>query len=253
MAELETLYSMIIESRCCVAFTGAGVSTFSGIQDFRGRNGLYRTKANAQKLFDIRVFREDPTFYYSQTRDFIYGLEEKRPSIVHRTLAELERRGFLHALITQNIDLLHQKAGSRNVIEIHGTPDPHHCVKCGSEMSFAQAAAIVRAGGMPRCGRCGSVMKPDITFFGECLPEKALRKAEEAAGKADLMLVLGSSLTVYPAAALPEITLEHGGRIVIVNEMPTYLDSMAPMRFEKLGPVFEYISERLGTSEPGNS
>lgn len=237
---------MITESRYCVAFTGAGVSTFSGIQDFRGKNGLYRTKTNAQKLFDIRVFREDPTFYYSQTRDFIYGLEEKRPSIVHMTLAELERRGFLRALITQNIDLLHQKAGSRNVIEIHGTPDPHHCVNCGSEMSFAQAAAIVRSGGMPRCARCGSVMKPDITFFGECLPEKALRKAEEAAGMADLMLVLGSSLTVYPAASLPEITLEHGGRLVIVNEMPTYLDSMTPMRFEKLGPVFEYISERLG-------
>ncbi|MCE5256709.1 MAG: NAD-dependent deacetylase, partial [Spirochaetaceae bacterium] len=130
VAEFGKLFGMMKASRHCVAFTGAGVSTFSGIQDFRGKHGLYRT-TNAQKIFDIAVFRQDPSYYYSMTKDFIYGLDEKKPSIVHQVLAKLEKLGILQAVITQNIDLLHQKAGSRHVIEIHGTPEPHHCTGCG--------------------------------------------------------------------------------------------------------------------------
>jgi NAD-dependent deacetylase len=237
------LYELIAGARYGVALTGAGVSTLSGIRDFRGKNGLYQ-EMDAEKIFDINYFMRDPSFYYRAAGSFIYNIDEKEPSIVHKTLGELEKRGFLKALITQNIDLLHQKGGSRNVIEVHGTPSVHYCPHCtqGDTMSFAEAAALVKAGELPRCGHCGGVLKPAITFFGENLPVQALRDAEEAARKADLMLVLGTSLTVYPAAALPELTLRAGGAVVIVNNMATPLDRYARMRFQDLGEVFEQLS-----------
>jgi NAD-dependent deacetylase len=242
--EPEALFDLIQESRHCVAFTGAGVSTFSGIRDFRGKNGLYKDQ-NAEKIFDIEVFREDPSFYYRATRDFIYNLENKQPSVVHRALAALETRDLLKAVITQNIDLLHQKAGSKKVIEIHGSPTLHRCPSCETAMDFASVAALVKAGALPRCERCGSVLKPEITFFGETLPSEALREARDEAAKADLMLVLGSSLLVYPAASLPHYTLDSGGDIVIVNDMPTHLDRRAKLKFDDLRPLFEYLESRL--------
>lgn len=242
--EAEALFDLIQESRYCIAFTGAGVSTLSGIRDFRGKNGLYQD-LNAEKIFDIEVFREDPSFYYRATRDFIYNLDEKKPSVVHRVLATLEGRGLLKAVITQNIDLLHQKAGSKVVIEVHGSPQAHRCQSCGTTMDFANAAALVKADALPRCGRCGGALKPDITFFGENLPSEALRKARDEASQADLMLVLGSSLLVYPAASLPHYTLDSGGDIVVVNDMPTHLDRRAKLKFNDLGPLFEYLESRL--------
>ena len=237
---IEALYSMILSSRHCVAFTGAGVSTLSGIRDFRGRNGLYKS-VDAEKIFDIGVFLRDPSFYYTMTKDFIYNLDEKSPSVVHRVLARLELGGRLGAVITQNIDLLHQKAGSLRVIEVHGSPSVHSCPSCGSTMTFAEAAVIVRSGSLPRCADCGAVLKPDITFFGESLPAGALSDARNEARQADLMLVLGSSLLVYPAAMLPEITLDSGGKIVIVNDMETHLDRRATMKFPDLETVFDRL------------
>jgi NAD-dependent deacetylase len=244
--DVAKLFKLITGARHLVALTGAGVSTLSGIRDFRGKNGLYQ-EMDAEKIFDISYFMKDPSFYYRAAGSFIYNIDEKEPSIVHKTLGELENRGFLKALITQNIDLLHQKGGSRNVIEIHGTPSVHYCLDCpqGDTMTFDEAAALVKAGQLPRCGRCGGVLKPAITFFGESLPVRALRDAEEAAGKADLMLVLGTSLTVYPAAGLPTLTLRAGGSVVIVNNMATPLDRHARMRFDDLGQVFERLSVEL--------
>jgi NAD-dependent deacetylase len=244
--EVAELFELITGARYGVALTGAGVSTLSGIRDFRGKNGLYQ-EMDAEKIFDIDYFMRDPSFYYRAAGSFIYNINEKEPSVVHKTLGELEKRGFLKAIITQNIDLLHQKGGSRRVIEVHGTPSVHYCLNCsgGDTMSFDEAAALVKAGQLPRCGRCGAVLKPAITFFGESLLVRALREAEEAAGKADLMLVLGTSLTVYPAAALPELTLRAGGSVVIVNNMATPLDSRARMHFNDLGNVFEELSQNL--------
>lgn len=243
--DLQTLLRLLAKARHCVAFTGAGVSTLSGIRDFRGKKGLYKS-VDAGKLFDIHVFRRDPSFYYENTKDFIYNLDDKKPSVVHRVLAEMERMGKLSAVITQNIDLLHQKAGSRRVIEIHGSPALHRCLACGAAMPFAEAAACVRAGQMPRCPRCAAVLKPDITFFGEALPLEALRAAQAEARAADLLLVLGSTLLVQPAASLPEYTLDHGGKLVIVNNMATPLDFAASLRFSDLGSVFDFLNERLG-------
>jgi NAD-dependent deacetylase len=243
--QIKTLFDRIKAAKHCVALTGAGVSTLSGIRDFRGKNGLYNDM-DAEKMFDIDYFEQDPSFYYKTAGSFIYNVDERPASIVHTMLGELEKRGLVKAVITQNIDLLHQKGGSKRVIEVHGSPEPHYCLSCsGVRMSFKEAADIVNSGGLPRCPKCGKVLKPAITFFGERLPVNALRDAESEASSADLMLVLGTSLTVYPAAGIPESTLRHGGKIVIVNNMPTPLDSYADMRFTELEPVFEGLKKLL--------
>ena len=243
---IDALCAALEESKHCVAFTGAGISTLSGIRDFRGKDGIYTTGgADAERMFDIDVFLSDPTVYYRAARDFIYNLDEKEPSIVHTALALLEERGILHAVITQNIDLLHQKAGSKKVIEVHGSPTVHECLSCGFTLGFEEAAKVVRSGGIPECPKCKKPLKPCITFFGEALPARAIHEAEREATQADLLLVLGSSLTVYPAAALPGLTLRHGGRIVIVNNQPTSYDGMAFLHFSDLGSVFAAIKERF--------
>jgi NAD-dependent deacetylase len=268
MDNTDALFEMIRSARHCTALTGAGVSTLSGIRDFRGRNGLYK-EMDAEKIFDIDYFMRDPSFYYRSAGDFIYNISEKEPSVVHRVLGKLEAKGFLKALITQNIDLLHQRGGSRRVIEIHGSPSVHYCLHCsdparveelaaggnpGAEQlsavseelkGFDETAALVKAGKLPVCSRCGAVLKPAITFFGESLPRRALQAAEEEARNSDLLLILGTSLTVYPAAGLPGYTLRSGGRLVIINNMETPLDRQAALRFDELGPVFEVLEKEL--------
>jgi NAD-dependent deacetylase len=264
--DVSKLFERISAARHFVALTGAGVSTLSGIRDFRGKNGLYND-LDAEKIFDINYFRRDPSFYYKASADFIYNVHEHSPSIVHTTLARLEQKGYLKSLITQNIDLLHQKGGSRRVIEIHGSPSVHYCLSCsnlslveklaaegpgaalprndGDLLGFDDAAALVKAGELPRCKKCDRVLKPAITFFGETLPVIALEAAERDASRADLMLVLGTSLMVYPAAAIPQLSLRNGGELVIVNNMETPLDRDAAMHFEDLGEVFEELAVLL--------
>jgi NAD-dependent deacetylase len=242
---IQELFEQIASARHCVALTGAGVSTLSGIRDFRGKNGLYNDM-DAEKIFDIGYFEQDPTFYYRAAASFIYNIDEKEASVVHIVLAKLEEKGMLKALITQNIDLLHQKGGSKRVIEIHGSPKVHYCLRCPDlRMPFEEAAALVRKGEFPKCPKCGRILKPAITFFGESLPAGALREAVEEAQEADLMLVLGTSLTVFPAAGLPRYTLRRGGRIVIVNNMPTPLDNQALLKFDDLGEIFQGLKEYL--------
>ena len=239
------LFEKIAQAKYCTALTGAGVSTLSGIPDFRGKNGLYN-EPEAEKIFDIAYFEKDPALYYKASLSFIYTIDTKEPSVVHTVLAELERRGLLKAVITQNIDLLHEKAGSRHVIEIHGSPRVHYCLRCsGVRMPFAEAAAIVKAGELPRCPKCGRVLKPAITFFGEMLPAEALREAAAESQKSDLMLVLGTSLTVFPAASMPQYVLRQGGEIVIVNNMPTPLDNRAALHFDELGDVFAELKKTM--------
>jgi NAD-dependent deacetylase len=247
--KVAALYDKIRSARHCVALTGAGVSTLSGIRDFRGKDGLYK-EMDAEKMFDIGYFEQDPSYYYKTAGSFIYNIDQKVPSIVHTCLAELESKGFLKALITQNIDLLHQRGGSKRVIEVHGSPMTHYCLRCaGVRVSFEDAAAIVKAGDLPRCPKCGRVLKPTITFFGESLPVAALRGAEAEATAADLLLVLGTSLTVHPAAGIPQITIRNGGEIVIVNDMETPLDRYSRLRFDDLGGVFTGLHELLERGE----
>jgi NAD-dependent deacetylase len=247
MAAVSELYEKIKAAEHCVALTGAGVSTLSGIRDFRGKNGLYTLSGGAyQRMFDIDLFEQDPSVYYNAAREFIYGLDEKDASIVHTTLGKMEQKGLCKAIITQNIDLLHQKGGAKHVIEVHGSATYHYCMHCsGVRMPFAEAQKIVKEGGMPKCPKCGRVLKPAITFFGEALPIKALSEAENEAAQADLMLVLGTSLTVMPAAGLPDETLRNGGQVIIVNNQPTGLDPYAAMHFDDLEKTFTELNNLL--------
>lgn len=233
---IETLEGWVREARLAVAFTGAGVSTLSGIRDFRGTHGLYQE--GGERIFDLGVFHREPEVYYNATRDFIYGLGDHAPSLVHLALARWEQKGWLGAVITQNVDFLHQRAGSSRVVEVHGTPAVHRCLACGHQQSFDEIRGRLLAGEtVPRCG-CGGVYKPDITFFGEALPGRAWDEAETLAKECDLMFVLGTSLTVYPAAALPEMCARAGGRLVLVNNQPTTLDPWAWKRFSDLETTF---------------
>ncbi|MDR0312457.1 MAG: NAD-dependent deacetylase [Treponema sp.] len=242
---LNALIEKIRKARHCTVLSGAGVSTLSGIRDFRGKNGLYK-EMDAEKIFDISYFEKDPSFYYKAAGSFIYNLDEKEASIVHTVLGAMEKQGLIKAVITQNIDLLHQKGGSKKVIEIHGSPRIHYCMRCaGIRMPFEEAAALVKAGELPKCPKCGRVLKPAITFFGEALPIEALREATEEAEKSDLMLVLGTSLQVQPAASLPQYCLSTGGEIVIVNDMPTPLDYKATLKFNSLEDVFIGLQKSL--------
>ncbi len=243
---LGELASRITKAEHCVAFTGAGVSTLSGIPDFRGPQGLYR-KPGMESMFDIERFRRDPSLYYSLSRDLIYSLDDKQPSVVHSCLANLEERGMLKAIITQNVDLLHQKAGSRRVLEIHGSPKRHVCLACGMEKGLEEVISVIKSGGIPSCPACGQALKPGITFFGEALPRAALKEARKEAQAADLMLILGTSLSVYPAAELPIECLEAGGSIVIINDMQTPLDSRASGLFKDLRSSFEELQARLAS------
>ena len=241
---MDRLVNLLKESKYAVALTGAGVSTFSGIKDFRGKDGLYKQK-DADKIFDIDWFYRDPSLYYTASKDFLYNIQDLSPSIVHLVLADLEAKGIIKAVITQNIDILHQKAGSKKVLELHGSIGKHRCIKCGNTITFEEAAAIVNKGETPYCSRCNAVFKPDIVFFGESLPIDVLSEARKEAGKADLLLILGSTLLVNPAAMIPNYTLQNNGKIVIVNNMETYLDERAVLKYDDLGEVFNYIAKNI--------
>lgn len=234
---------IVFSARRLAALTGAGVSTLCGIPDFRGPEGLYRQQ-DAERIFDIDWFGRDPSIYYRGCRELVYGLRHFQPGPVHKALKKLEDMGLLKGIATQNIDMLHQKAGSRNVYEVHGSPIMHHCWRCGKGKTFDEICAMLEDGReVARC-ECGGAYKPDITFFGESLPEYAFAKAQELAMGADVMLVLGTSLTVFPAAGLPRLTLQAGGKIVIVNAQPTPLDDYAAAKFTDLGEFAEEILRR---------
>ena len=229
---MKALLDDLRTSACTAVLTGAGVSTLCGIPDFRGPQGLYRLP-DAERIFDIDWFDRDPRIYYRGAAELVYGLRKFSPGPVHRALRRLEEHGRLAGIITQNIDMLHQKAGSSRVYEIHGSPLFHHCRACGDEKPFEEICRMLETAEVPRCA-CGGVYKPDITFFGEALPEKAFAAAQDLAIRAEVMLVLGTSLTVYPAAGLPRLTLQAGGRVYIVNAQPTPLDDYARARYDDL-------------------
>ena len=222
---MKRLVEALKGAKCVGCLTGAGVSTLCGIPDFRGPQGLYR-QPDAEKIFDIVWFDRDPSVYYKGCADLVYGLDKFEPGPVHKALAHLEDLGLLRGIATQNIDMLHQKAGSANVYEVHGSPILHHCRKCGDEKTFEEILEMRKSAEVPRCA-CGGVYKPDITFFGESLPEAAFASAQSLAIRSDVFLVLGTSLTVFPAAGLPRLTLQAGGKVFIVNAQPTSLDPYA--------------------------
>lgn len=203
-----------------VALTGAGISTAAGIPDFRGPDGIYVTrKYDPEKTFDIRCFGRDPSHFFRFTRDLLAVIGTVRPTFTHHFLAALEREERLAAVITQNIDPLHQEAGSRNVIAVHGNYFTSHCLDCHRAYTFGELVAEIVNQEVPRCS-CPQrgVIKPDVVLFGEMV--RGMDRAAELSARSDLFLALGSSLTVYPAAGLPELC---PGRVVVVNKGPATL------------------------------
>jgi NAD-dependent deacetylase len=241
------LAELIAENQPCVALTGAGVSTESGIPDFRSPTGLW-AQFDPLDYGSIQSFRADPERVWRFYAPRFAMLTEAEPNRAHRALAELERRGLLDAVVTQNIDLLHERAGSREVVEVHGSIRTSGCPRCGRSYALAEVLPLIEAGGgAPRCPECGTVLKPDVVFFGELLPGAAIDRAFELARTAALMLVVGSSLEVYPVAGLPLETLEAGGRVAIVNRGPTPFDRRAALALDgSAGDVLEEVVASLG-------
>jgi NAD-dependent deacetylase len=230
-------------ARRAVALTGAGISTAAGVPDFRGPQGLYVTgRYDPQATFEIGGFLRDPAPFFRFTRDVLGLVADLKPTFTHRFLAELEAAGTLQTVITQNIDPLHQRAGSRSVIAVHGGYWTSHCLECHGRFSLDDLLELLDTAPVPHCP-CGGVVKPDVVLFGE--PVYAMEEAVAAVAEADLLLVLGSSLAVYPAAWLPEAA---ECDVVVVNRGAVEL-APAPNRFfadAELDPFFADVARELG-------
>jgi NAD-dependent deacetylase len=234
---MEECYANVAESirhaHKCIALTGAGISAESGIPTFRSKGGLWE-KYDPAIYASIEVFRQDPAKYWTIRGDFIRNYDQYQPNPGHLALAELEKLGFLHLVITQNIDGLHVKAGSKNVVELHGNLRQTFCLSCGKEY----IAPHVPPGTPPYCSECGGVLKPNTVLFGESLPPEALLKAQQESAACDVMLLIGTSAVVFPAAALPQITKRGGGKVVEIN-------------LENACPFADYfIGQKAGTALP---
>jgi NAD-dependent deacetylase len=239
-AQAERLAELLRDSRCAVVLTGAGVSVPSGIPDFRSpRSGLWEN-VDPMEVAHIDAWRRDPDRFWQFYGDRFASLFDKQPNEAHLALAELERRGLVRGVITQNVDRLHRKAGSTRLIEVHGSIEYSVCMDCRGKMSLESVMEQLRStGGAPECPSCVSPLKPDVVLFGELLPEQAMSEAQALALEADLMVCVGSSLEVYPVAGLPAITHGGGGRIALVTQGPTPYDSDAEVKLD--GDVVEEL------------
>lgn len=249
-SKFKRLCELIASSSKICVFTGAGVSTLSGIPDFRGKHGVYTDPwmgMNVEDIISLTFFRKSPDIFYKWAKDVWYRLEDYEPNIVHKVLADMKLPVF-----TQNIDMLHQRAGSSEVYEVHGSPRIHHCTKCGKSFTYDEIAPKVRADILPICPECSGVIKPDIVFYEESLNEDVLRKAWHSFADCDLCLCLGSSLTVQPAASFPVIAGQSGAKIVIVNAQSTYQDQYAELRFSDLYQVFSALDNYLKIKKSEN-
>ncbi len=252
-ASQESLYTKVAElirqSRSAYAFTGAGISTDSGIPDFRSENSGLWDHVDPLTVASIFGFRRNPQAFY----DWVYSLTDMihgaHPNASHLALAELERQGLLQGVITQNIDMLHTRAGSRNVFELHGHMREATCINC---FTVYEGEPLMRrylqTRIMPRCPKCGHVIKPNVVLFGEQLPFDQLQGAQDAARKADLMLVIGSSLEVAPAGDIPFLAYRRGARLVVINLEPTPVDDLADVVIhDRAAHVLPQIMRRLET------
>jgi NAD-dependent deacetylase len=243
--DVSALARLIHSRQPCVVLTGAGMSTESGIPDFRSPTGIW-AEFDPAEYASLPAFRADPEKVWRFYKPRIAMLTEAEPNPGHLALAELERAGFVEAVVTQNIDLLHERGGTKNLIEVHGSIRTASCPSCGASYPRDAVLAQLESAAAPVCERCGSILKPDVVFFGELLPAAAIEHAFELARNAGLLLVVGSSLEVHPVAALPEETLQAGGRLAILNRGPTPYDSLADLRLEgDAGALLEAVAEEV--------
>ncbi len=228
-----TLAGLVREARSVVALTGAGISVPSGIPDFRSpATGLWEN-VDPMEVAHIDAWRADPERFWQFYGTRFQTLEGKQPNAAHEALVELERRGHLDAVVTQNIDMLHRKAGTRELVEVHGTIEHSRCLSCGARFPLTEVRARLAADplGVPHCD-CTAPLKPDVVLFGEWLPAEALDRAYELAAGADVLLCVGSSLEVHPIAQLPGITRANGGAVAIVTQGPTPWDDRAAVKLD---------------------
>jgi NAD-dependent deacetylase len=241
------LAALIRDADSVVALTGAGISVPSGIPDFRSPGTGLWENVDPMEVAHIDAFHRDPGRFWSFYGERFQTLEDKQPNRAHEVVAELERAGLLEAVITQNVDRLHARAGSVELIEVHGSISHSVCLDCGGRYPIGEVRSRHASDPeqTPRCD-CGAVLKPDVVLFGEYLPQSALMRAQQLAAAADLMLCIGSSLEVYPVAQLPEVTLSAGGKLAIITQGPTPFDRLAAVRMD--GDVvaeLEALSEAL--------
>jgi NAD-dependent deacetylase len=231
-APLARLAELILRAGSVVALTGAGVSVASGIPDFRSPGTGLWEHVNPMEVAHIDAFHDDPERFWGFYAERFAALEDKQPNDVHRALVTLEAEGLLDAVITQNVDMLHRRAGTRELVEVHGSIAHCICLECGVRVPLAEARRRSAADerGVPRCERCHVPLKPDVVLFGEMLPAAAIERAQELCLSADLLLCIGSSLEVHPVAELPLLTRRAGGEIAILTRGETPLDALADVR-----------------------
>jgi NAD-dependent deacetylase len=251
----EELADLIVGSQRIVVFTGAGISTESGIPDFRGPDGIW-TKFDPDD-FTYQKFvgdREARKRLWRLHDSMGFRFHDVEPNVAHRAVAELEELGKLDCIITQNVDGLHQKAGNSEdkVLELHGNMQWVKCISCGVRHRFEEVRRWIEGGvEVPDCAQCGGILKPDAVFFGEAMPVWETMEAQKRSSGCDLCIVIGSTLTVYPAALMPEYALRAGAKLVIINEGETELDHAAHVRItaragEVMSQAIKSVKERLG-------
>ena len=240
LSPYQDVAELLLTLKNCVVLTGAGISAESGIPTFRSRDGLWK-KFDPMVYASVEVFRRDPSKYWQIRGDFIRNYDTYRPNAAHRALVELEQMGIVRRVITQNIDGLHRKAGSRKVIEIHGSLREIICQQCGK----TYLAPDIPEGNPPHC-ECGGVLKPNTVLFGEQLPPEALEVAIRESSTCRVMLVIGTSAVVYPAAHLPVVAKQHGAKIVEINIERAFPDADHVV-LEKAGTAMARILEAINT------
>jgi NAD-dependent deacetylase len=239
------LAALVREHQPCVALTGAGISTESGIPDFRSPTGIWASY-DPMEYATLDAFRRDPVKVWEFYALRFEMLTRAEPNAGHRALAELERRGLVEAVVTQNIDGLHERAGSRDVVEVHGSIRTASCLDCEERVPLDHVVAALEEAPAPACPQCGAILKPDVVMFGELLPAKAIDRAIELAQRAGVLLVVGSSLEVQPVAGLPQATVSAGGKLAIVNRGSTPFDGRATVRVDGgAGETLAALEEEL--------
>lgn len=226
--EVTQAANLLRKSRYAVAMTGAGISTPSGLPDFRSRDSGMWKKVDPIAVASIYGFRRDPSAFFEWIRPLASLMRDVKPNPAHCALARLEELGYLKALITQNVDMLHTRAGSREIYEVHGHLRTATCVQCYTSYPTEPFIdQVIDEGVIPRCATCDGILKPDVILFGEQLPIRILHAAQRAARESDVILVAGSSLTVAPVSELPLLAVMNGAEIILVNDEATYVDGRA--------------------------
>lgn len=231
---VETLAQALVNARSAVVLTGAGVSVPSGIPDFRTPETGMWADVDPMEVAHIDTFHSDPERFWSFYGERFASLGDKRPNGAHEALVELERRGLINAVVTQNIDRLHHMAGTEDLIEVHGSIETSRCLDCGASYELEWVRDQAAEHGIPRCTACDSAppLKPDVVLFGEMLPEAAIERAFRLAGGADLLIAVGSSLVVHPVAGLPQLTLRSGGELALITAGETPYDGDAFVKLD---------------------